>query len=81
MVNVLPFSCQQCICRFIVLLVKGFSETGLLDIYLTTFFGVCNFKNSSVMRVILFLKIFKIESKIRKSKTKQKNSENIFRLL
>ena len=39
-----------------------------LDIYLTTFFGVCKFKNTSAIRVILFLKMFKTESKFRKCK-------------
>ena len=39
-----------------------------LDIYLTTFFGVDKFKNTSAMRVIFFLKIFKIESKFTKCK-------------
>ena len=29
-------------------------------IYLTTFFGVCKFKNASAMRVIFFFKMFKI---------------------
>ena len=40
-----------------------------LDIYLTTVFGVGKFKNTSAMRVIFFLKMLKLESKIRKKKT------------
>ena len=47
-----------------------------LDIYLTTSFGVPKFKNTSAMRVIFFLKMFKIESKFTKCK---KNLENILR--
>ena len=39
-----------------------------LHIQLTTFFGVRKFKIPSAMRVILFLKIFEIESKYRKGK-------------
>ena len=31
-----------------------------LDVDLTTFFGVTNFRNTSAMRVIFFLKMFKI---------------------
>ena len=41
-----------------------------LDIYLTAFFGVPKFKNTSPMRIIFFLKIFKMESKFAKCKKK-----------
>ena len=44
------------------------SEQYFLDIYLTTFFGVHNFKNTSAMRVIFTSKIFKIECKFYKRK-------------
>ena len=47
-----------------------------LDIYVTTFFGVRKFKNTSAMRVIFSLKMLKIESQFRKSKN---NIENVFR--
>ena len=47
-----------------------------LDIYLTTFFGVHNSKNIFAMRVIFFLKMFKIQSKFRKC---WKNWEKVFR--
>ena len=46
-----------------------------LDIYLTTFFGIPNFKKTSTMGVMFVWKIFKIESKFRKCK---KISGNIF---
>ena len=39
---------------------KGLLKRDFLDIYLTTFSGVPNFGNKSAMRVILFLKMFKI---------------------
>ena len=39
-----------------------------LDIYLTTLFGVRKFKNTSAMRLIYFLKMFKIEPRFRKCK-------------
>ena len=48
-----------------------------LDIYLTTFFGVRKFKNTSAMRVTFLLKMFKIESKFRK--WKKKEIKNVFR--
>ena len=49
-------------------LAKSKQKREFLDIYLTTYFGVRNFKNTSVMGVIFFLKMVKIESKFRKSK-------------
>ena len=47
-----------------------------LDTYLTTCFGVRKFKNTSAVRVIFLLKLFKVECKFRKCK---QNWENIFR--
>ena len=47
-----------------------------LDIYLTTFFGVRNFKNTSGMRIIFFLKLWKIQSEFRKQK--KKKAEKVF---
>ena len=44
-----------------------------LDIYVTTFFGVPKFKNTSAVRVILFFKMFKIESIFRKCLEKLEN--------
>ena len=48
-----------------------------LDIYLTTFFGVRKFKNTSTMRVIFFLKMFKIESKFRKCQKKKEKRKKL----
>ena len=54
------FRFQQYLVPFTILLVEGSYETGLLlDIYLTTFFGVCNFGNTTAMRVIFFKKCSK----------------------
>ena len=41
-----------------------------LEIYLTTFFAVRKFKNTSAMRVIFFLRMCAIESRFRKWKKK-----------
>ena len=76
MVNVLSFRFQQCFGPFTMLLFEGSSETSFLDIYLTTSFGVHKFKNTSAVKVIVFLKMFKIESEFGTSK---KNIEHIFR--
>ena len=76
MVKVLSLCFEQCFGPFNFLLVKRSSEKGLSDIYLTTCFRVCKFKNTSAMSVILLLKMFKIGSKYKKGK---KNSENVFR--
>ena len=42
-----------------MLLVEGPLKRDSLDIYLTTLFGVRSFGNTSAMRVIFFLEIFK----------------------
>ena len=44
------------------------SETDILDIYITTFSGVPKLKNVWAAKIILSLKAFKKESKVRKSK-------------
>ena len=49
-------------------LLKGPLKSDFLDIYLAMSFGVRKFKNTSAMVVILFLKIFRIESYITKCK-------------
>ena len=67
MVKVLSFSFEQCFGPFTMLLVKQSSET---ELYLTTFVGDRKFKNTSAMRVIFLVEIFKIKFKFRKSKKK-----------
>ena len=60
MAKVVPFRFHYCLIPFTVLLVEGSCETRFLDIYRTTFFRIRNFRNTSAMRVIFFLKVFKI---------------------
>ena len=55
---------------------KSLLKWDFLDIDLTTFLAVHKFKNASAIRLIFFLKMFKIESTFRKSK---KNWDIIFR--
>ena len=69
-VKVLSFSFEKCFSPFAMLLVKGSLKRDFLDIYLTTYFCVRKFRNTSGMRVIFFLKIFKIEPTFRKCKNK-----------
>ena len=56
---------------------KGLLKRDFLDSYLTTFFALLQFENTSAKRVIFFLKIFRVESKFRKCK-KKKIEKNIF---
>ena len=60
-VKVPSFRLQQCFGPFTMLLVEGPSKRVFLDIYLSTFFRVRKFKNTSAMRVIFFLKMCQIE--------------------
>ena len=39
---------------------KGPLKRDFLDIYLTTLFGIRNLGNTSAMRVVFFLKVYKI---------------------
>ena len=57
------------------------SEQHFLHIYLTTFFGVHSFKNTSAMRVIFFLKLLQLNLNFQnaKKKKKKKKSEKVFR--
>ena len=68
MVKVLPSSFEQFFWPFTMFLVKGPLKGDFLDIYLTTSFGVHQFKNTSGMMVIVLKKKLTIESKFRKSK-------------
>ena len=54
--------------RLSCFLSTGSLKRDFLDIYITTSFRVRKFKNTSAMRVIFFLEMFKIESKFRKIK-------------
>ena len=54
---------------------KGLLKRHFLDIYLITFFGVPNLRNTSAMRVIFCLKIIKLNVDFRNS---EKNWEKVF---
>ena len=56
-------------------LAKGPLKRGFLGIYLSTFFGVCNFKNTSAMRVIFFFKCSKLNLDFENAKKKKKKIE------
>ena len=53
----MSFSFAICFGPFTMLLVEESSETGLLDVYLTTSFQVRKLENTSAMRAIFFWKI------------------------
>ena len=57
MVKVVQFKFQQCLVPLIMCLVKGSLKQHFLDINLTTFLEVRKFGNTSLMRVIFFLKL------------------------
>ena len=60
MVNVALFRFQQCLVLLGCGLLKGPLKEDFLEIFLTRFFGVCNFGKTSPIKVIFFLKMFKI---------------------
>ena len=74
MVKGLSFRLQQSFDPFTVMPFGGSSEAGFLDIYLTKYFGVSNFGNTSAMWVTIFGKCSKfnlnfktVEKKLRKT--------------
>ena len=71
----LPLRFQQFFGPFTLLLVEESLKWNFLNIYLTVIFGIRKFQNTSAMRVIFFLKMFKIEFKFWKCK---ENSKIIF---
>ena len=78
MVKVLSFSFKQCFNLFTMLLVEGSSEMGHFRHLSNQVFRSLKFKNTSAMSAILFLKMFKTESKFTNSKKKKKIAENVF---
>ena len=60
MVKRLWFRLQQCFVLLACCLAMGPLKWELLDIYFFTYIGVRNFRNTSAMRVIFFLKMFKM---------------------
>ena len=74
MVKVVSFRFQHCLIPFTFCFSKGPLKCDFVDIYLTTFFGIRNFGNTSATKVIFFLEVFKFylhfkneERKLRKS--------------
>ena len=60
MIKVPSSRLQQCLCPVTILFVEQHSELDFSDIYLITFFRNGNFGNTVAMRVIFFLKMFKM---------------------
>ena len=60
MVKVLLFRFQKFLDRLPCYLSKGPPKGNFLEIYVTSFCGVRKFKNTSAMKVILFLKCSKL---------------------
>ena len=75
MVKVLSLRLKPFFDSFTTLPVKGSSERDFLDIYLTTFFRVRNFRNSYPMRLIFFWKCSNFDVYL---KNAHKNSKNFF---
>ena len=72
MVKVLFFRCQQCFGSFTMLLVEGSSRMRLFTHFSKHVFWGPEVQNTSAMKVIFFLKMFKIESIFTKCKRKIK---------
>ena len=64
--KVVSFRFQDSLIPFTMLIVEGPLKRDFLDIYLTTFFGIRNFGNTSAMRVTFLVKVFKILSTLQK---------------
>ena len=60
---------------------KSTLKRDFLDIYLTTFFGVRKFKNTSATSVSFCLKMFKIEAKFPKCKKKNYRKTSLFEII
>ena len=58
---------------------KGRLKLDFLDIYLTLFFAVRKLKNTSALRVVFFLKIFKIKFKLKNYKKKLRQYFSLLR--
>ena len=71
----LSVSFEQCLVSLPCYLLNFSLKRDSLDIYLTTFFGVRNFKNTSAIRVIFFWKCSKLNRNLQNVK---KNWQNIF---
>ena len=81
MVKVLSFKFQHIWARLPCCSSKDPLKQDFLDIDLTTFFGVSNFGNTSAMRVIFSLKIFKILTRFQKCKKKDEKKFFVFEII
>ena len=66
MVKGVSFRVQHCLIHLPCCLTKDPMKRDFLHIYLTTFLGIRNFRNTSAMGVIFFLKVWKILSTFQK---------------
>ena len=76
MVKVVSFNFEQFSICLPFYLFNDPPKRDFLDIYLTTFFGVRKFKNTSANRVIFFFNMFKYDSKYRNCQ--KKNQQKFF---
>ena len=79
--KVLSFTFQQCFGPFTCYFSKGPLKWDFLDIDLASIFGVRKLKYTSAIRVMFFLKKFKIESKFRRCKKKLRQNFSFLRQL
>ena len=73
MVKVVRFRFQQCLLSLTCCFPKEPMKGDFLEICLTTFFGVCNFDNTTAMRSIFFWKCSKFKLDFKNAKTNWNN--------
>ena len=78
LIKVLSWRFQQCLGPFTMLLVQGSSEAGLLDMYLTTFFAVCNSEVHKQWGSYFFSKFWELNLYFKKGKNE---SQKVFRVI
>ena len=69
-IKVLRGRFQTCFSTFNILLFEASSETRLFRHLSDYVFGVRNFENTKAMRLILFFKMFKVQTKFQKCSKK-----------
>ena len=74
MIKFVSFRLQHCLVPLTMWLVEGLPETGLFKHFLTTLFGVRNFRNASAMMVILFEKCWEFNLDFKNSETNWENN-------
>ena len=73
--DLFQFNCLQVWCPLACCLLKAPLKPAFSDIYLTTFLWVCNFENTSEMRIIFCWKYWSLNPDFKDPET---NSENLF---